>query len=452
MAKMNSIKKFALDKAYDYIEHNPEENVMKLMDMVDRFAGDGSYSFPKQRAVFRDFLSDKESNWYQLTMHVLKDIDSGTVKKFLSNFILNANLIGWERQEEIREKYNCNAPWAILLDPTSACNLHCTGCWAGEYGNQLNLSLEEIDSIITQGKELGTFFYIYTGGEPLVRKKDIIALCEKHSDCIFLSFTNATLIDEAFADDMLRVKNFVPAISVEGDELSHDGRRGSGSYKKVVAAMNLLKEKRLPFGISCCYTSQNLEAISSEAYFDQMVEWGALFVWYFHYMPVGNDASPELMPNPRQREFMYHQIRKFRQTKPIFAMDFQNDGQYVGGCIAGGRRYFHINANGDVDPCVFIHYSDSNIREKTLLECLTSDLFRAYHDGQPFNENHLRPCPMLENPDKLREMVEKTGAHSTDLMSPETVEHLCAKCDHYAENWSPKAEELWNADQTAQKM
>ncbi len=244
---------------------------------------------------------------------------------------------------------------------------------------------------------------------------------------------------------MLRVKNFIPAISVEGDRKSHDSRRGEGSFDKVVAAMNLLKEKRLPFGIPCCYTSQNLDAISSEAYFDQMVDWGALFVWYFHYMPVGNDASTELLPSPEQREFMYHQIRKFRREKAIFAMDFQNDGQYVGGCIAGGRRYFHINANGDVDSCVFIHYSDSNIREKTLLECLTSGLFRAYHDGQPFNENHLRPCPMLENPDKLREMASGAGVHSTDLMSPESAEHLCAKCDHYAKNWTPTAEKLWNA-------
>ncbi len=114
---------------------------------------------------------------------------------------------------------------------------------------------------------------------------------------------------------MLRVKNFIPAISVEGDKASHDSRRGDGSYDKVVAAMNLLKEKRLPFGISCCYTSQNLDSISSEAYFDQMVDWGALFVWYFHYMPVGNDASEELLPTPEQREFMYHQIRKFRSKK-----------------------------------------------------------------------------------------------------------------------------------------
>lgn len=220
------------------------------------------------------------------------------------------------------------------------------------------MTFEEIDEIIMQGKELGIYMYIYTGGEPLVRKKDLIA--------------------EDFAEEMLRVKNFIPAISVEGFESATDGRRGNGTYQKVVKAMEILKK------------------------------WGAKFVWYFHYMPVGNDAVPELLPNPQQREFMYHRIRKIRSAKPIFAMDFQNDGEYVGGCIAGGRRYLHINANGDVDPCVFIHYSDSNIREKTLLECLQSPVFKAYHDGQPFHENHLRPCPMLENPQLLRKIVHGT--------------------------------------------
>ncbi len=277
----------------------------------------------------------------------------------------------------------------------------------------------------------------------MVRKNDLIALCRKHSDCQFLSFTNATLIDEAFADAILDVKNFIPAISVEGFEDATDGRRGKGTYEKVVKAMELLKRKRLPFGISCCYTSQNLDSISSDEYFEQMIQWGASFVWYFHYMPVGNDAAPEMMPNPEQREYMYHKIREVRAAKPIFAMDFQNDGEYVGGCIAGGRRYLHINANGDCDPCVFVHYSNANIREMSLLEVLQSPVFMAYHDGQPFNDNHLRPCPMLENPEKLREMVKASGARSTDLQSPETVEHLCDKCKGYAENWKPVAEKLW---------
>ena len=443
MGFTNELKRATLKKAFDYLEKDPEKNVHKLMDLVDKFAGEGPNSFPTQRAAFRNVLADPENNMYQLIMSIFKDIDKEVMKATLENFFFNANIVGWPKQEDSRKKYGCNIPWALLLDPTSACNLHCTGCWAAEYGNKLNLTIEDIDSVIMQGKELGIYMYIYTGGEPLVRKKDLITLCRKHHDCQFLSFTNATLIDEEFANEMLRVKNFIPAISVEGFESATDGRRGNGTYRKVVKAMELLKEKRLPFGISCCYTSQNLDSISSFEFVDQMIKWGAKFVWYFHYMPVGNDAVPELLPNPEQREFMYHRIREIRRTKPIFAMDFQNDGEYVGGCIAGGRRYLHINANGDVDPCVFVHYSDSNIREKSLLECLQSPVFMAYHDGQPFNENHLRPCPMLENPEKLREMIHRTGAVSTDLQSPESVDHLCDKCVEYADNWAPTAERLW---------
>ena len=125
-------------------------------------------------------------------------------------------------------------------------------------------------------------------------------------------------------------------------------------------------------------------------------------------------------------------------------MDFQNDGEYVGGCIAGGRRYLHINANGDVEPCVFIHYSNANIHDCTLLEALKSPIFQAYHDNQPFNNNDLRPCPMLENPECLPKLVNETKAVNTDYQSKESVEHLCEKCVPYAENWKPVAEKLWN--------
>lgn len=444
----NSLKKFGIEQAINYLSKDPEKNLPRLMEWTDRFAGD---SFTRQRAVIRAAVNEPDNCYHQLIVHILKDIDTEVLKTTFINFFLNANLVGWSKQEEYRSKYHCNVPWAILLDPTSACNLHCTGCWAAEYGNRLNLSFDEIDDIVRQGKEMGIYMYIYTGGEPLVRKADLIRLCEKHNDCEFLSFTNGTLIDEKFADEMLRVRNFIPAISLEGFEEATDSRRGQGTYQKVIAATELLQRKKLPFGFSCCYTSRNVDSIVSEEYYDKMIDLGALFVWYFHYMPVGMDAVPELMCNPEQREFVYHQIHDFRSRKPIFAMDFQNDAEYVGGCIAGGRRYLHINAGGDVDPCVFIHYSDSNIREKTLLEALTSPMFMAYHDGQPFNDNMLRPCPMLENPEKLPEMVAKAGAHSTDLQAPETAEHLCAKCTQYAACWTPSAEKLWHGSAGEQK-
>lgn len=442
MSVSTTLAKFGLTKAFNHLYKDPEANLLEAMDWADKFSNGG---FANQRAAIRKAISDPSDPYYPYVRHILNDVDPEIVKTLIVNFFINGNLVGGPIQEELRQKYNCNIPWTILLDPTSACNLHCTGCWAAEYGNKLNLSYDEIDDIIKQGKEMGVYFYIYTGGEPLVRKDDLIRLCEKHDDCVFMAFTNGTLIDEAFADEMLRVKNFVPSISLEGSKEATDSRRGDGVYDKAVKAMKLLREKKLLYGISCCYTSENYDSITSEAYWDMMIEMGAYFVWYFHYMPVGNDARVELMPNPEQRELVYRRIREQRARKPLFAMDFQNDAEFVGGCIAGGKNYLHINANGDLDPCVFIHYSDSNIREKTILEALRSPLFMAYHDGHPFNDNMLRPCPMLENPELLREMVKKTGAKSTDLESPESVDHLCDKCENYAKHWKPKAEELWNA-------
>lgn len=434
------VQAFAVKQLLKYVEKNPEENLPKVMDMADKIIPVGWYE--RQRKAFREIVKDPDSNWFQLIMRVFQ-LDPEVRRTFIENFIVNACLNGSAKQDEIKEENNCNVPWAILLDPTSACNLHCTGCWAAEYGNTLNLSLETIDSIVRQGKELGTYMYIYTGGEPLVRKRDLIKLCEMHPDCEFLSFTNGTLIDEEFCQEMLRVKNFVPAISLEGFEQANDGRRGEGVYEKVRNAMRLLREHKLPFGISTCYTSANYKDITSEEFFDLMVDSGALFVWFFHYMPVGNAAVPALLPTPEQREEVYHRIRAFRSSKAIFTMDFQNDAEYVGGCIAGGRCYLHINAKGDVEPCVFIHYSNVNIHDCTLFEALKSPLFQAYHDNQPFNDNMLRPCPMLENPDCIQQLVHETDAVSTDYASPESVEHLCEKTVPYADNWTPTADHLW---------
>ena len=431
-----------INQGLAYLEKDPEANLPRLMALVDRVMPENWYV--SQRAGVRSAIAEK-GNWYQLMLK-LYALDPGVRKAFFRNFVLNASLFGSATQDETAAREGCNIPWAILLDPTSACNLHCTGCWAAEYGNKLNLTFDELDSIITQGKALGTYMYIFTGGEPLVRKKDVIALCEKHRDCEFLSFTNGTLIDEDFCREMLRVKNFVPAISLEGFEDANDGRRGQGVYEKVRQAMALLKAHGLPFGISTCYTSANWQDVSSEAYFDEIIDAGALFIWFFHYMPVGGGAVPALLPTPEQRAEMYKRIRAFRQTRPIFSMDFQNDAEYVGGCIAGGRRYLHINARGDVEPCVFIHYSNVNIRDCTLLEALKSPIFMAYHDQQPFNENMLRPCPMLENPEKLRAIVKETGARSTDYEAPEDADTLCDRTAPYAEAWQPVADALWNGE------
>ncbi len=427
--------------ALSYLEGDPEKNIPKIVNWVKLFDRKGTYSaaYP----TIEKIASDPDNIWFKFIKSLYTDIDPEVRKKLFTNFLLNSAIIGFNRRAENEAKYNCNVPWAILMDPTSACNLHCKGCWAADYGGSMNLGKDTMDRIIREGKELGTYTYLFSGGEPLMKKDEIIEICRRHDDCLFMAFTNATLIDETFADKMLEIKNFVPAMSIEGFEEETDFRRGKGTYKAVINAMKILKSKKLPFGISCCYTSKNYNSIGSEEFFDHVISLGAKFAWIFTYIPIGEEAVIELMADAEQRKFMYRQVRNFRETKPIFTMDFWNDGEYVNGCIAGGRRYLHINANGDIEPCAFIHYSDSNIKDKTLLEAYMSPLFMQYRKNQPFNQNHLRPCPLLDNPERLREMVEFSKAGSTYPEKPENVITLTSKCIKRSKLWAPVADKLW---------
>ncbi len=124
----NAALNAAIQQVLSYLEKDPETNIPKLMDLVDKLAPEDWYS--SQRAAFRRTI-DRKDNWYQLIMKVY-ELDPEVRKTFFRNFILNASLLGSATQNETAEREGYNVPWAILLDPTSACNMHCTGCWAAE--------------------------------------------------------------------------------------------------------------------------------------------------------------------------------------------------------------------------------------------------------------------------------------------------------------------------------
>ncbi len=438
---------FAADKTISnilkYIDKEPQKNLLKILGIVEKTFK----MYPKENyAKMRNAVLDDSNAHTILAKNILKDVDHSLIKSLLLSLGVHAGFYGTKIVRANREKYKCNIPWIILFDPTSACNLKCKGCWSAEYGHSFQLSLDEMRSIVSQGKEMGTHFYMLTGGEPLIRKNDIVTLASENKECTFLIYTNATLIDQKFCDDIKKCGNITLALSIEGSKESNDFRRGDGAYDTTVKAMELLKQNKILFGISVCYTNKNVESVTSDEFLNDMIEKGVKYALYFNYMPVGSDGQKELIPTPMQRKYMYMWLKRIRNGKtgkPIFVMDFQDDGEYVGGCIAGGRNYFHINSKGDIEPCVFVHYSDSNIRNTTLLESLQRPLFQAYRKGQPFNDNHLMPCPMLENPDILRKIIKETGAKSTDHLINEDVDELCDKCVDFSKEWAPVAEELW---------
>lgn len=448
----HAIQRKAVEAIVDVIlnkfDKDREKAYKEILDLIRQFWGK-NFSEEAYEKVLKA-MQDPNNKWMRYINRILDETDKNVAKVTLMNLGFEAFIRGTKTIRKNREIYNCNIPWLILFDPTSACNMHCKGCWSGTYGHKYSLTFDDMDKIVTEGKALGTYLYMLTGGEPTVRMKDIFRLAEKHHDAYFALYSNSTLIDEEMCKEVVRLGNITFMLSIEGTPETNDARRGDGHYAAVMKAMDLLKKHGIIFGTSICYTRENIEAVTSDEFFKMISEKGARFGFYFHYMPVGNNAVPELMPTVEQRKYMIDRIRFVRSMESdieFYPMDFQNDGEYVGGCIAGGRNYFHINSAGDAEPCVFIHFSNANIHDSSILEILQSPLFMAYHKGQPFNRNHLRPCPMLENPELLQKMVHETGAHGTNLESPETVEHLCDKCKSYADTWKPEAEEIW-AEQT----
>ena len=449
---VHAAERAAFSKALDAAIHavrgkGPEkmaETAVRLGDLAQPLL---SHRFPEADwDAVRAFVSDPDGKWMQFAYRAINEIDPHILKMNALNLAYEGMFAGYNYVEELRKQYDCNMPWILLFDPTSACNLHCKGCWAAEYGNKLNLSYEDMEKIVTEGEALGIHWYMCTGGEPMCRKNDLLRLAANHQTSVFHLFTNGTLIDQEFCDEVKKVGNMAFFISVEGLDDATDDRRGEGVFRKVVSAMELMKKNGLLFGTSICYTSANYKAVTSDAFMDMLIDHGVRLNWYFHYMPIGDGANVDLMLNAEQRAYMVRRVREIRGYtggKPIFCIDFQNDGEFVEGCIAGGKQYAHINPAGDVEPCVFIHYSGANIHDKSLLECLQQPLFKEYHKGQPFNGNHLRPCPMLENPELLGEMVARSGAHSTDLEKPEGTGDVYRRCKPYADQWTPEADNLW---------
>jgi MoaA/NifB/PqqE/SkfB family radical SAM enzyme len=363
-------------------------------------------------------------------------------KAFLAEFVGNLFFRDPAISDNLRDEQGVNAPMVIALSPSMRCNLRCKGCYAGNYERKDDLPEEVVERLITEAEELGTRVFVVIGGEPFMWPP-LLDLVSRHPTSAFMVFTNATLIDDAVADRILELGNIGPAISIEGNRESTDARRGAGTYDKVMAAMDRLRERRVFFCYSATATKDNLDIIISDEFVDLMIEKGALFGWYFAYMPVGLDPDLDFMPSPEERDTLRRGVNRIRKEKPILVADFWGDGSLTGGCLAAGRRYVHINNKGDVEPCVFAHFAVDNIRDTPLLDALRSDFFKDIRRLQPFGHNLLRPCPLIDHPAVMRRMVKKHGAHATHPGAETLTDDLHDGLREYSSNLSEVYSSVW---------
>jgi len=418
-------------------------NLLKWAQKVDNKLAriPGYTSYEKEISMLMQGAEGKIERHPTLNLFeaVLSSKSEKTRNKFMVSAILNSGFYGNKRRAEFEEKNGFRSPYFMVISPTMRCNLNCIGCYAGKY-DKTDLSFDLVDRIINQGNEIGTYFYVLSGGEVFLWPR-LFELLEKHQDSYFLLYTNGTLINEKTAEKIAELGNIAPSISVEGFEKGTDARRGKGVFKKAIKAMGYLEKQGVLFGFSTTATKRNTELIATNEFIDYYIDKGCKFGWYFQYLPIGKEIDVDLMATPEQRNYLRQRINDIRKRNTSFYIaDFWNDGNILGGCIAAGKYYLHINSNGDVEPCAFIHFAVDNIKAKSLEEVLKSDFFKAIRARQPYHQNLYAPCMLIDNPTVLREIIQETGARGTHVGAENPI--ISEKIKTHLDDYSKKIHAL----------
>ncbi len=348
---------------------------------------------------------------------IVKDAIRATLRDpkeslFMARFAAASKHASLRRMDN--EKAGLHVPSYLIASITSSCNLHCAGCYSRanhateDCAPQKQLTTEQWENIFRQAEELGVSFILLAGGEPMLRY-DVIEAAGKHPDILFPIFTNGTFLGQKYFQLLNRCRNLVPVISIEGDQLLTDARRGEGIYGKIMDNMEKLQKQGLLFGCSITVTTENLEEVLSDEFVASLASRGCKAIFYIEFVPVTDEAR-HLAPGDAERERIRSGIDRLRTDHPetVF-VSFPGDEKSSGGCLAAGRGFFHINSHGGAEPCPFSPYSDINAAETSLREALQSKLFLSLREGGHLLEDHAGGCVLYEK----RELVEQLANQQT---------------------------------------
>jgi len=375
-------------------------------------------------------------------------VSSEIIKRIVDVFVQN-NLIREDQAytlavEKYKEKYGELPPTFIVLSPTQKCNLNCIGCYAASgIDTAATIPYPVVDRIVSEVHDLfGSRFITISGGEPFLYKsegKTLLDIYKKYDDMFFMAYTNGTIINEEIAKKLAEAANITPAISVEGFENQTDERRGPGTFKKILRALECLRGAGVPFGISVTATSKNVDSLLTDEFYDFYFEQqGACYMWEFQLMPIGRGKDElGLMVEPERRIQLYRKWEKMLAEKKYCLADFWNSGVLARGCIAYGRSggYAYIDWHGNVTPCAFIPYFVDNIYDlykngKTLADAMFSDFMKNGRkwqkeyglDNCKKPKNWLMPCSIRDHYEIFRNSVLPKDAKPEDQKAKEALE------------------------------
>jgi MoaA/NifB/PqqE/SkfB family radical SAM enzyme len=307
-------------------------------------------------------------------------------------------------------------PPFLYVSIINSCNLRCQGCWVDVAAKQEIIQPDAFRKLVREARQMGNVFFGIVGGEPFMHPHLLDMLAE-HPDCYFQIFTNGQFITEERARRMRQLGNVTPLISVEGNEIVSDERRGRADVfsRTMEGIQNCLKHKVFT-GVCTSLCQTNIDDLLTEKWVDRLIEMGVMYTWFHVYRPMGPDACPDLCLTSAQQ----YQARKFvvemRAKKPIIIVDAYFDGEGQALCPAATGITHHINPWGDIEPCPIVQFTKESIHSSEADNRSLKDKFLQsgfLHDFRELAQSTTRGCIVLERPDLLKQLVEKHGARDS---------------------------------------
>ncbi len=312
------------------------------------------------------------------------------------------------QKHKARLKKGVYFPPFLYISIINSCNLRCQGCWVKVDGPRQEISLDDLSRVIADAKRHGNSFFGLLGGEPTMHSQ-LIDLLSRHSDCYFQLFTNGQLIDDEFAKALFRCGNVTPLISIEGNEIVSDTRRGRlHVLDRTLDGLHACIRNRLITGVATSVCQTNYELVS-EAWLDRLIQLGVHYCWFHTYRPVGADPHPELALTPEQIVNIRRFIVTMRWRKPIGIVDAYWDDRGEALCPAATGISHHINPWGEIEPCPIVQFARETIHDQpSIYDTMTRSQY--LEDFRRTAAQATRGCVVLERPDLLEQVVARHQA------------------------------------------
>ncbi len=341
-------------------------------------------------------------------MYALRSILRNPLQAFF--FFNTYKTIRWQHQAtRIRlnwEEQGIHVPPIIVFSITHRCPYKCIGCYSQGQSRSTDkeMSDRKIRSIFEEARDLGISFIAFSGGEPFIRE-EILEITNGFPEFIYIIFTNGLLINDETLKELQRQKNVIPLISLEGYREDTDGRRGEGVYERLQQVMKTMKKRGIFFGASFTLTRRNFDTLTSFPFIHSLLDVGCKFFIFFEYMSF-EKGTEDWLVSKTQRAQILNKMYSFATQCPALFTAIPGDEGELGGCLAAGRGIVHINADGYVEPCPFVPYSDANLNDVSLKDALQSRFLKAIRENQHMHGTE-KGCPLWVKREWMDTLLQK---------------------------------------------